>query len=397
MDRRDITDDAFSVASTNVTAIRRVATTDARAVEEGIRAGNINIANEQNTSLVTMGFSSDNQESIRRHQELQRKYELERQARNVHIPTTDNEIKSRLRELGEPAELVNELTIERGERLRQAILRYVDREGRVPTFGGPNRVEQVKENDEEFYTVGSNELKLARIEIAKYSIPLTSYRLEKCKRQRLILDRLDDELKYEEYITSFGEYDIIASQYADERCVSRGHLSPDNELFATSGWSGDCKVWGIPDCEIRTELKGHRDRVNHIRFHPMATVGLHEDGPNIATASADTRIRLWSLNPDYEFQKSLIFKGHEDRANYVEFHPTGKYFASSSHDRTWRFWDIETKKELCCQEGHIAAVYPLSFQNDGALLASGDLNGVANVWDLRSGKLIVNFVAHRRQ
>jgi WD40 repeat protein len=25
------------------------------------------------------------------------------------------------------------------------------------------------------------------------------------------------------------------------------------------------------------------------------------DGPNLATASADKSIKLWSLNPDYEF------------------------------------------------------------------------------------------------
>jgi len=137
--------------------------------------------------------------------------------------------------------------------------------------------------------------------------------------------------------------------------------------------------------------------VNHIKFHPRATIDLPENGPNIGTASADGRVRLWTLNPEYEFQQSIVFKGHEDRVNYMEFHPTGKYFGSSSHDMTWRFWDIETQKELCCQEGHIAAIYPMSFQNDGALCVTGDLNGVVNTWDLRTGKSILSFVAHRRQ
>lgn len=103
------------------------------------------------------------------------------------------------------------------------------------------------------------------------------------------------------------------------------------------------------------------------------------------------------MNLDEETQKSYLYKGHEDRANYVEFHPTGKYFASSSHDQTWKFWDIETQKELLSQEGHIAPVYPLSFQNDGALLASGDLNGISSIWDLRSGKNILSFISHRRK
>jgi U4/U6 small nuclear ribonucleoprotein PRP4 len=393
----DPNDDLTSVASTTATGARQRGGYQ-NAVEEGIRAGHINIGNSQSMQTVTMSFSTDNQETIQQHQDLRRRYDLERQARSVTIPTSDIEIKSRLRELREPITLFNEGVVERGERLRVAIARFMDREGRMPSFTSGHRGQhtQVTE-DEEFYSVGSAELRLARLEIAKFSIPLASYRLEQCRRQRLIQDRLDEELKYEEYISKFGDYDIIASQFADDRCVSRGDLSYNNELYATSGWSGECKVWGIPDWEIRTNLKGHRDRVNHIKFHPWATKGLDENGPNIGTASADTRIRLWTLNPEFEYQKSIIFKGHEERVNYIEFHPTGKYFASSSHDNTLRFWDIERQTELCCQEGHIAAVYPLTFQNDGALLASGDLNGIVNIWDLRTGKSILNFVAHRRQ
>lgn len=244
MDRGE---DLSSVASTNITGTKRVNIYDERGVEAGIRAGHINISNPQNTNIVTVGFSADNQENIRRHQELQRKYELERQARGVSIPTSDLEIKSRLRELREPITLFNEGVIERGERLKQAVIKFIDREGRMPSFTSVNRTKQAVAEDEEFYTPGSADLRIARLEIAKYSIPLAAYRLEYCRRQRLISDRLEEEHKYDEYINSFGEYEIVASQYADERCVSRGDLSYDNELFATAGWSGDCKVWGIPD------------------------------------------------------------------------------------------------------------------------------------------------------
>lgn len=54
--------------------------------------------------------------------------------------------------------------------------------------------------------------------------------------------------------------------------------------------------------------------------------------------------------------------------NNIEFHPMGRVLASTSHDKTWRLWDIETRKELLLQEGHSAQVYALSFQQDGALL-----------------------------
>ena len=97
-------------------------------------------------------------------------------------------------------------------------------------------------------------------------------------------------------------YDIQESQYADTRCVSRGCLNPDESLFATSGWSGECKVWGIPDCMLKTTLSGHNDRVVSIRFHPESGKKLSPSSNcNLATASADRSIKLWSLNPETEF------------------------------------------------------------------------------------------------
>ena len=95
----------------------------------------------------------------------------------------------------------------------------------------------------------------------------------------------------------------MASQYADERAVSRGdilEISEDNILVGVSGWSGECKIYGLPDCEIRTTLEGHTNRTNHIRFHPEAGKSLSADTANIATASADFTVRLWTMNPELE-------------------------------------------------------------------------------------------------
>lgn len=107
---------------------------------------------------------------------------------------------------------------------------------------------QATEENELFYTEGSEDLKEARLIIAKYSLPRGQKRIAEQKRRRAEIDRLAEEKDIEEYLNSIPTYEVKESQYADDRCVSRGTLSPDEELFATSGWSGICKVWGVPDC-----------------------------------------------------------------------------------------------------------------------------------------------------
>lgn len=106
-----------------------------------------------------------------------------------------------------------------------------------------------------------------------------------------------EEQQIEDFLNSIPHYEVKESQYGDERNVAKGVISPDQELFATCGWSGVCKIWGVEDCLFRTELSGHTDRVNSIKFHPYAG-SIPCEGPNLATGSADKSVRLWSM--DYE-------------------------------------------------------------------------------------------------
>jgi len=224
---------------------------------------------------------------------------------------------------------------------------------------------------------------------------LTLYSLSKAKKRYTERDRLAEAEAYDKYLTIFsGGYKILHSEFGDDRFISRGCLSPKEDLFVTAGWSNICKIWKVPDCVLHTELKGHEDKVLSVTFHPISELGLSPNGPNIATASADFSIRLWSLNEELESQQWKLLGKHEERVNCVAFHPLGNHLASSSNDKTWRFWDIEKTKELLLQEGHEAYVHPLSFQCDGSLIATGDLNGIGKVWDLRTGKSILNLLGH---
>ena len=45
-------------------------------------------------------------------------------------------------------------------------------------------------------------------------------------------------------------------------------------------------------------LTGHLNKVIDIAFHPEACSTLNKDGPNIATASSDNTVRLWTFDPN---------------------------------------------------------------------------------------------------
>ena len=57
-------------------------------------------------------------------------------------------------------------------RLRNAVEEYTFENGRLPDFLEMGNVVQEKVKDEEFYTNGSQELKDARLRLAKFSIPM---------------------------------------------------------------------------------------------------------------------------------------------------------------------------------------------------------------------------------
>lgn len=113
---------------------------------------------------------------------------------------------------------------------------------------------------------------------------------------------------------------IHCSQVGDTRPVSFCQFSPNSKLIATGSWlviftnlrlenkiitfcvyrTGVCKVWTVPDCELKQTLVGHKHQIGAVVFHPKATLTQDEGACNMASCSADGAVKLWNF-------KRLVF------------------------------------------------------------------------------------------
>ncbi|KAJ1648994.1 hypothetical protein IWQ61_009781 [Dispira simplex] len=324
-------------------------------------------------------------------------FERRRRAREVAVPTNDAQVKIRLRGLGEPICLFGEGPMERRERLRFFL-------SKLPTdqLLGQERSKVSSESDnsdtsdmemEEFYTEGKQQLLEARRWMARYSLHRAKRRLAQ-QHQEQEVALLTIKKQRQQVNAHLKQTTIYGSQVADSRPISACRFSPNSQLLVTGAWSGHCKLWKIPSCEMSQSLQGHTDRVSSVDFHPQATIGLDPSVANLATGGADSQIHLWPLD---QASPQATLSGHLMRISQVRYHPSGRFLGSTSFDTTWRLWDIETQTELLLQEGHSKEVFGLAFQCDGSLVATGGFDGIAKLWDLRSGRGIFDAKGHVKE
>lgn len=326
--------------------------------------------------------------------------ERKKKAAAIIVPTSDDRVRARLRELNEPITLFGEGPADRRDRLRE--LMYHIQEGTHAdgdtigdtdmrdTSGSP---EADDDEDEEFYTPGEPELLEARRWMANYSLPRAKERISRQRTEANI--PLQRHIKHRRAIKErLSGYQVLGSQLAGERAVSIARFSPDSSTIAAGSWSGSIKLLSVPNMDEIGLLRGHTDRVGGLSWHPQSKLSLSPSSANLASGGGEGAIHLWSLDADLPI---ATLSGHSARVARVEYHPSGNYLASASFDTTWRLWDLPTQKELLLQEGHSREVYSVAFQGDGALIASGGLDSIGRVWDLRTGRTIMVLDGHIRE
>ncbi|KAG9231606.1 WD40-repeat-containing domain protein [Amylocarpus encephaloides] len=366
---------------------------EAEPEDTGIDLANIPLDREYDMPSATAGIAPEKASAILS------QFSRKRKAAAIAVPTDDGRVRSRLRDIGEPATLFGEGPGDRRDRLREllAIQAEIDEaeneDGDAPMGGMDD--EDGNQQEEEFYTKGIPELINARREIARYSLPRAKKRVQSQKGEAGI--PLRTNVKFRKGVKErLQGFELQGSQMAGERPVSMTRFAPNGEIIAAGNWAGGVKLLNVPDLtEIRT-LRGHTDRIGGISWLPGSTIPgttASESSLNLASGGAEGNIHLWSLDQDTPLS---TLAGHSQRVVRTEFHPSGRYLASASEDTTWRLWDVNTTTELQLQEGHSRGVFSLAFNTDGSLLASAGMDSIGRIWDLRTGRTVMILEGHIR-
>jgi len=163
-------------------------------------------------------------------------------------------------------------------------------------------------------------------------------------------------------------------------------LAPDRHTAASGGHDG-VRIWDFETGRELAHLKGHVADVNDLSFSP--------DGALLATASDDRSVKLWST-ADWNEVHTIR---HETDVVAVTFAPNGQLLATgeryplAQHAGMNRvlLWDLGSWEPRSILKGPSVALGSMAFSADGNLLATGDSNGSARVWNIPEGTLRYSF------
>jgi WD40 repeat protein len=162
-------------------------------------------------------------------------------------------------------------------------------------------------------------------------------------------------------------------------------FAPDGKTLAVAaGRSVQLRNLAEPGCPALSQTFKQDDEVFSVAFSPAGNL--------LATASGDGVVAVWKLdNPGQPFRTFPAAKPSTSNPMYaVSFSPTGKALvASSGANGQGYVWDVETGQpiiELPTQGGTVGQI---AFSPDGTLVvATSSANGAAFVSDAKTGKVL---------
>mmetsp|Transcript_9880 Transcript_9880/g.24345 ORF Transcript_9880/g.24345 Transcript_9880/m.24345 type:complete len:1001 (+) Transcript_9880:2-3004(+) len=176
-------------------------------------------------------------------------------------------------------------------------------------------------------------------------------------------------------------------------CSAQRHSSPiyavafsaDGSLLASASADTTVRLSNGRTMDPLGVLRGHRDIVSAVAFSP--------DGLLLASACYDGQVMLW--DPSRLKQAGRAVAAHGDGAHCVAFSPDGALLASGGEDGSVHVFNVRDKEDKGVIKAHISRVYSVAFSPDGTALASGSLDGSVRVWNHSAMKELGVLRGHR--
>jgi WD40 repeat protein/serine/threonine protein kinase len=168
---------------------------------------------------------------------------------------------------------------------------------------------------------------------------------------------------------------LLASQAVLATWTRDGYVTPEAENILRAA---------IDQAPILLKrLEGHSDEVTIAKWSP--------DGAQIATASADSTVRIWNGDTG---EQILLFQGHISRVTAVGWSRDGAQLLSAEQNGTVIIWNLSTGTQLRQIQNPTTALTHASWSPEADRIAISDNSGGIHIWDAISGELLVFIEGH---
>ncbi len=165
-------------------------------------------------------------------------------------------------------------------------------------------------------------------------------------------------------------------------------LSDDGKWLVTAGDSRIPTVWNVAAIPRLIDAVGHRNGIAELR--------ITSDGTRVSTIADDNTLRVWNLADGREQLQIALPAQHSKRMYCSSPNLTrAGVLSAGCEDRMIRRWDL-TGREL---PPIPTAVYPriAALSPDDRILAAGHMKGVLGLFEIASGKKLVEKTIHDHQ
>ncbi|KAJ7349201.1 WD40 repeat-like protein [Mycena albidolilacea] len=156
-------------------------------------------------------------------------------------------------------------------------------------------------------------------------------------------------------------------------------LAADGSFLVAGNNKGNCYVWkvndessGLPRFQAVTKFHAHNKYLTRCLLSP--------DAKYLATCSADTTVKVWSISQNYEFKQEKVLVGHQRWVWDCAFSADSAYLVTgadstidlneaeheiASSDHTARLWEMASGESVRQYNGHHKAAVCCAL-HDGA-------------------------------
>ena len=172
-----------------------------------------------------------------------------------------------------------------------------------------------------------------------------------------------------EILFTLPNFTYVSSQRQLNDLVSTLEWSPDGNLLASKYSSSALRVWDVTTGELVYSMESAGGLISWRSNHQLAiTSGMTIDILDINTGIISNSIPIYG--------------------RIIEWNPNDSNVIALAANEQIIIWDVSAERIVQQFENHTQRITDIGWNSAGSLLASIDVSGILNLWDVNSGMLL---------